>query len=108
MCISSNILHFFRHRAGSPVLIWLRRVFRILYKVSIVRSSNSCKGNTRKCYILSLSQKNALFAKFFVRLESLLDIFGMETRDWREKLAGNEAKNRTKNSQKLLKNSNVR
>ena len=57
------------------------------------------------CHFL---KKNALFAKFFVRLESLLDIFGMETRDWREKLAGNEAKNRTKNSQKLLKNSNVR
>ena len=57
------------------------------------------------CHFL---KKNALFAKFFVWLESLLDILGMETRDWREKLASNEAKNRSKNSQKLLQNPDPR
>ena len=67
-----------------------------------------CKGTTRKCYILSLSQKNALFPYFFVWLESQLDILGMETRDWREKLASNEAKDRSKNSQKLLQNPDPR
>ena len=52
------------------------------------------------CHFL---KKNALFAKFFVWLESLLDILGMQTRDWRENWQGNEAKNRSKNSQNLSK-----
>ena len=52
------------------------------------------------CHFL---KKNALFTYFFVWLESQLDILGMQTRDWREKLASDEAKNRSTNSQKLSK-----
>ena len=57
------------------------------------------------CHFL---KKNALFPYFFVWLESQLDIFGMETRDWREKLASDEAKKRSKNTQKLPQNPDPR
>ena len=49
------------------------------------------------CHFL---KKNALFAKFFVWLESQLDIFGMETQDWRE----NWQVTKQKIAQQTLKN----
>ena len=105
LCISSNILHFFRHRAGSLVLIWLHRVFRILYKVSIVRSSNSCKDNTRKCYILSLSQKKMHYLRNFLFGWNLSLTFLVCRRGIGEK---NRQVTKQKIAQNLLKNSNPR
>ena len=49
------------------------------------------------CHFL---KKNALFEKFFVWLESKLDIFGMETQDWRE----NWQVTKQKIAQQTLKN----